>query len=142
MSFDLKIVNGDISLDNSGQPVFVEKNSKLRQDILKILLTDLGENKYHSFYGSSAGKLDIGSVLDQSFYQKNLENSVSSAINNLIRMQRSQSRYQYVSPGETILEISSVRAFRDETDPRMWSIFVSVITLEQEELSQVITVRI
>lgn len=142
MSYDLKISNGDISLKNDGTVQIVDKNSKLRQDILKILLTDIGENKFHKFYGSAAGKLEIGSILDQNFFKNNLKSSVSTAINNLIALQRNQLRYQYVSPAETIVSISSVDVYRDNADPRMWSIFVSVLTLEQEEISQTITIRI
>ena len=142
MSFDLKIQRGDLVLDSSGQLNIVERNDKLVQDIIKILLTDLGENKFHPYYGSSAGKLDIGSVLDQDFFKTKIEDGVIQAINNLIALQKNQSKYQYITPGETILEISGVRVRRDTNDPRMWSVFVSVITLELEEISQTVTIRI
>lgn len=142
MSFDLKIQRGDLVLDSSGQLNIVERNDKLVQDIIKVLLTDLGENKFHPYYGSSAGKLDIGSVLDQDFFKTKIEDGVIQAINNLIALQKNQSKYQYITPGETILEISGVRVRRDTNDPRMWSVFVSVITLELEEISQTVTIRI
>ena len=91
MSFDLKIQRGDLVLDSSGQLNIVERNDKLVQDIIKVLLTDLGENKFHPYYGSSTGKLDIGSVLDQDFFKTKIEDGVIQAINNLIALQKNQS---------------------------------------------------
>jgi phage baseplate assembly protein W len=142
MSFDLKIQRGDLVLDSSGQLNIVERNDKLVQDIIKVLLTDLGENKFHPYYGSPTGKLDVGSILDQDFFKTKIEDGVIQAINNLIALQKNQSKYQYITPGETILEVSGVRVSRDTNDPRMWSVFVSVITLELEEISQTVTIRI
>ena len=142
MSYDLKLLKGDLVLNNSGSLRIVERNSKLRQDILKILLTDIGENKYHQYYGCLAGRLDIGNILDQDFFKTRLEDSVKSAIKNLMILQRNQIKYQYVSPAETIVDISGVAAYRDKADPRMWSIFVSIITLEQDEITESITIRI
>ena len=120
----------------------VERNDKIIQDIIKILLTDLGENKFHPYYGSSAGKLDVGSVLDQDFFKTKIEDSVIQAINNLISLQKNRAKFQYITPSETILEVSGVRVNRDTNDPRMWSVFVSVITLELQEISQTVTIRI
>jgi len=142
MSFDLKLLKGDLVLNNSGQVKIVQRNSKIRQDILKILLTDIGENKFHYYYGCKAGKLNIGSVLDQEFHRAKIEESVMSSLKNLISLQSAQSKYQYVSPAERILSISSVEAGRDETDPRMWNVFISVLTLEQEEVVETLAIRI
>jgi|15BtaG_2_1085339.scaffolds.fasta_scaffold00067_2 hypothetical protein len=142
MSYDLKLKKGDLVLNSDGQLGVVQRNEKLRQDVIKILLTDIGENKFHTFYGSKAGKLDIGTILSQDFFRTKVEESIIQAINNLMVLQRSQGRYQFVSPAEKILSINSVEAFRDENDPRMWSVFISIITLEQDELTQTITIRI
>jgi len=142
MSYDLKLSKGDLVLNNSGELKIVDKNSKIRQDILKILLTEIGENKYHKYYGSQAGSLSIGGIVDEDFHKSKIEQSIFSALDNLISLQRNQMRFQYLSPAETILSISRVEAFRDLSDPRMWSVFVSVITLEQEELQESITIRI
>ena len=61
MSFDLSIKNGDIYFDPGGSVKTVSKNSKLRQDIIKIILTDIGENRFHKGYGSAVGRL-IGTL--------------------------------------------------------------------------------
>ena len=67
---------------------------------------------------------------------------MEQAIENLMVLQRNQSKYQYVSPAEKILKINNVEAFRDEADPRMWSVFISLTTLEQDQITQSITIRI
>ena len=45
MSFDLKITNGDLSIGSDGDISVVIGNQKIFQEIKKIVLTDVGENK-------------------------------------------------------------------------------------------------
>ena len=52
MSFDLALERGDIKINRDGSMKTVFGNAKLRQDIMKILLTELGDNKFHPKYGS------------------------------------------------------------------------------------------
>jgi hypothetical protein len=142
MSFDLKLSNGDLVLTASGQPEAVTGNDKIRQDILKILLTEEGDNSYHQSYGSSVGSLNVGENFGQSFTERSMEGSVSNAINKLITLQKFQSRTQFLNPAEVIVSIRNIQIYRDELDPRMWSIFVSVITQELEEVGQSVTLRL
>lgn len=142
MSFDLKIKNGDISLNNDGSITTVFGNSKLRQDILKILLTDLGSNKYHKKYGSYIGRLNIGDISDNNLVILDLERSVRNALKNLMALQRFQSRKQGLSPGEILVDINNVIVERDDLDPRLYNITVSVMTKEITELTTSLAVRI
>ena len=142
MSFDLKIINGDLSISKSGNLNVVSTNNKIKQDILKILLTGQGENKFHPSYGSLVGNLELGGITDAIYVSRNIEKSVADAINKLITLQRYQARYQYISPSETIVSVKSVEAYRDKADPRMWSVFASVITQELNEVSESLTIRI
>ena len=142
MSFDLRIRNGDIGIDGDGTIKLVNNNSKLRQDIVKILLTDVGSNEFHRFYGSRVGALEIGGVADRTIIDADLEASVKKALSNLISMQKVQSRKQYVTPGEKILEVTSVSVERDQADPRLYNVFISVLTQKLSTISEVITIRI
>ena len=108
MSFDLKIKNGDICLDASGQLSSVSGNQKIRQDIVKILLTNFGDNKFHVRYGSNVGALKIGEVTDQKLIEMDLRRSVEESVRYLISLQRNQARAQYLSLSETILDISNI----------------------------------
>lgn len=142
MSFDLKIENGDIKIDSDGSLSIVYDNSKLRQDIVKILLTALGENKFHPNYGSEVGALKVGYVSDQEILEFDLKASVEDAIRKLMSLQKGQSLRQYITPGERIIGILGISAERDTLDPRMYSIFISVQTGSLSTITESVTVRI
>ena len=142
MSFDLGIKGGDIYFSPSGSPNLVSKNSKLRQDMLKIILTEVGENKFHRGYGSAIGKLSIGTAAGKDLVELDLKSSVENAIRKLMSLQKAQSRRQYLSPGEIIVSIVNIDAGRDNLDPRMYNVFVSVLTGELTEIRELVTVKI
>jgi phage baseplate assembly protein W len=142
MSFDLALNMGDLKINNDGTINTVAGNSKLRQDILKILLTEIGDNKFHPKYGSHIGTLQIGSSADNKLIALDLEASARTALENLVSLQRSQSRRQRLSSGEVILEIINVKVARDTVDPRLYNIFVSVLTQELTEVRSSVTIRI
>lgn len=142
MSFDLKIKNGDISLNRDGSITTVIGNNKLRQDILKILLTDLGSNKYHKRYGSYIGRLNIGDISDNMLISLDLERSAMNAVKNLMALQRFQAKKQGLNPGEIIVDINYVSVTRDDLDPRLYNITVSVMTREITDFTTSLSVRI
>jgi len=142
MSFDLSIEKGDIKIGLSGSVKIVSGNSKLKQDIAKILLTNLGDNKFHPKYGSHVGALQIGHYADSRLMSLDIETSAKNALKNLMALQRSQAKRQSLSPGETIVDILKVMVKRDDTDPRLYNIFVSVLTQELTEVSSFVSVRI
>ena len=142
MSFDLSIEKGDIKIGSSGSVETVSGNSKLKQDIVKILLTDLGDNKFHPKYGSHVGALQIGHYADSKLMSLDIESSARNALKNLVALQRAQSKRQFLTPGETIIDILSVTVKRDEADPRMYNIFISVLTQELTEVGTLVSVRI
>ena len=142
MSFDLALEKGDIKIGVSGSVKTVSGNSKLRQDIIKILLTELGDNKFHPKYGSHIGALQIGHHADSRLVSLDLESSAKNAIRNLMSLQRSQSRRQGLTPGELIVDILDISVARDDVDPRLYNIFVSVLTQELTEIRDTVTVRI
>ena len=142
MSFDLKIKNGDLVLDNSGALSFVSGNQKIRQDIVKILLTRIGDNRFHSRYGSDVGSLRIGDSVDQAMIELDLKRSVEEAVRYLISLQKYQSVMQVLSLSEVIIDITNIDAIRDTSDPRLYSIFISVLTQKLDIIEEVVTIRI
>jgi hypothetical protein len=142
MSFDLRIVKGDIAIERDGTLNLVRDNEKLRQDIVKILLTRLGENKFHPAYGSEIGALQIGGFVDAEFVELDLTASAEGAVRKIIALQRGQVRKQFLSPGEIIVDIRSINVSRDLSDPRLYNIFISVLTQRLTTITETITVRI
>jgi hypothetical protein len=141
MSFDLKILKGDLQIDNTGAIVTVSGNQKLRQDIIKILLTAYGDNKYHPGYGSGLGQIEIGST-DFNLTEAEIKNTALSAINGLIAMQRRQARSQTLSPSEVIVSVLDVGVLRDTIDPRLYNLRISVLTQQLTEVFDNITIRL
>lgn len=142
MSFDLKIVRGDIVFNKDGDVSTVFDNAKLRQDIVKILLTKPGENKFHPLYGSNTGALQVGHIADQALLELDLSSSAEDAIRYLIRLQQQQQKYQYLTAGEIIVGIKNISVVRDLLDPRMYNIFISVYTKNLTTIEETIPVRI
>lgn len=142
MSFDIKLLKNDIAIDRDGSLRTVSDNEKLRQDIVKILITELGENKFHPSYGSKVGSIEIGHVPDQELLELDLSASTENSIRNLINLQRTQARRQFLTPGETIVDIVNINVERDLLDPRMYNVFISVLTQRLTLLTESVTVRI
>lgn len=142
MSFDLKIVGGDIAINSSGDVETVFNNDKIRQDIVKILLTKIGDNKFHPFYGSEIGALQLGHIADADLLELDLQSSAEEAIRKLISLQRKQSRRQFLSPAEVIVDIVDISVGRDVNDPRAWNIFISVLTQKLTTLTESVQLRV
>lgn len=142
MSFDLKIEKGDIAINRDGTIKTVFDNEKLRQDIIKILLTRLGENRFHPEYGSDVGALQIGHVADADFLELDLTSSAETAVRKIMALQRAQAKRQFLTPGEIIVSIVDISVTRDTIDPRMYNIFISVLTQKLTTLTESVSVRI
>jgi phage baseplate assembly protein W len=142
MSFDLKITNNDLSINPDGTLQTVQDNEKLVQDVLKILLTSKGSNKIFRWYGSLLGTRIIGNLLNASQLETEIARSVQESLSNLIALQQTQSRSQYVSAGEMIATIRGVSVLRDETDPRIYEIGVSVLTRKLNVIEETFSLRV
>jgi len=142
MSFDLKIQNGDISIGSDGDVEFVIGNEKILQEVKKIVLTEIGENRFHPYYGSRAGSLSPGNIVDYNFISSEIKRSVTESIVNLMRLKEAQSRTQILNPSEVILSVDSVLVERDLIDPRVWSIFISITAQSLDEINTVVNIRV
>lgn len=128
MSFDLKLVNGDLTLSASKDLDIVKDNEKLYQDMLKIIISPLGSNKIHTWYGSSVNTSLIGNPLSESIFTDAAEQQVISALENLQMLQKTQAKTQNVSNYERIVSIKYVSVEQSDTDPRLIEVKASVIT--------------
>jgi hypothetical protein len=142
MSFDLKIENNDLAINPDGSIQTVRDNAKLSQDIIKAILTPLGSNKFFSWYGSTISYRTIGQVLDPTMTQIEIERSIQDTLSNLVALQKSQSRAQYVSAGEQIAAIREINVLRYPSDPRQYQITVSVLTRKLTVLEETFTLNI
>jgi phage baseplate assembly protein W len=124
MSFDFKIINGDLSLKN-GQLLTVVDSEKLIQDILKICLTSAGSNPLHPWYGSLISRTIIGSPLYSSILVQIAKNQLSTALDNLKNLQEIQVKsLQKVSADEQLNNILDISVIRNNIDPRLFNVSI------------------
>lgn len=129
MSFDFKIKNGDFSIASNGDVSTVSDVDKLIQDILKILMTEYGTNKFHLWYGSLLSANMIGQSFDTTFVSSFIENQIISSLNILQKLQKEQyGKGQKVTPNELLGAIRNVSVLRDLSDPTKFNIGVNVVT--------------
>lgn len=127
MSFDLKLENGDLKIQN-GDLQLVQNNEKLIQDALKILLTPLGGNKAHPWYGCNIGQALIGGVFDKEFTMDVATQQVVAAMENLQILQKSQSKTQVITAAETIAAIKDVYINSNPKDQTVIELKVTLLT--------------
>lgn len=142
MSFDLKIVGNDLAINPDGSAQTVRDNEKLKQDILKAILTARGSNRFHQWYGSTISERTIGQVLEGSHLEAEATTAIQETLSTLMALQTAQARIQYVSPGETIAAVKDVRVARDSTDPRQWSITVEILTRQLTTVEETFFLRV
>lgn len=124
MSFDLKIVGNDLAKNRDGSVQTVRDNEKLKQDILKAILTARGSNKFHQWYGSTVSERTIGQLLEDGQLEAEASAAIQETLSTIMALQTAQARVQYVSPGETLAAVKDIRVTRDSTDPRQWSLLL------------------
>src|SRR5574337_928235 len=128
MSFDLKIVNGDLVLNN-GRLKTVVDSEKLIQDILKICLTTAGSNPIHPWYGSFISRTIIGNPNHSSVLVQISKSQLNTALQNLKDLQDLQvKRFQRVSADEQISAILNIEVLQSNIDPRLFNVTISALT--------------
>lgn len=128
MSFDLKIINGDLVLAN-GKLKTVVDSEKLIQDILKMCLTTAGTNPIHPWYGSFISRTIVGNPNYTSVLVQIGKSQLTTALQNLKDLQDLQVKaFQRVSADEQIAAISDISIIRNQIDPRLFDIIIKVTT--------------
>lgn len=140
MSFDLKITNSDLSISADGSIKTVTDTPKLRQDILKALITPLGTNRFHPWYGSTVSDENIGEVLSDDLRFSQIESAITETLERLRLLQQSQLTFQNVTLAELISEIGPVIVERNFADPRQINVIVTVYTQRLTKIEEVFTI--
>jgi phage baseplate assembly protein W len=142
MSFDFAIIESDLVIQPDGTMRTVEDTTKLRQDILKIITTSLGSNKFHPWYGCTVSDNIIGKNLPENLMMMEIETSITESLENLKKLQIQQSTSQRISLAELINTIGGVVAFRSPDDPRQVKIQVTVFTKRLTKIEETFTLTI
>lgn len=128
MSFDFKIENGDVKIGTNGDLGKVQDVEKLVQDILKLLMTEIGSNRFFPWYGSSLSQSMIGSGFDGTFLTTIAENQIRNGLDTIMNLQREQAGQQKVTPSELLAAIKNISVQRNQVDPTFFTITLEVLT--------------
>ena len=128
MSFDLKIKNGDLVINN-GSLNTITDSEKLIQDILKMCLTTAGTNPLHPWYGSFISRTIIGNPNSNDVLIEISKSQLNTALENLKSLQSQQVKsFQRVSPDEQLSAILDISITRSSVDPRLFDVKISALT--------------
>ena len=140
MSFDLKIVNGDLIV-NQGQLQTVKDSEKLIQDILKICLTDVGGNPLLPSYGSFLSRSVIGNPMQTSVVVQIASSQLNTCLTNLQHLQQLQlNSFQKVSADEQIAAVTGISVLRSAFDPRLFNVKISCLTKGFQPITTAFTI--
>lgn len=126
-------VENDILFDEYGKMRVVGGYDLLYQKVAKCLLTELGSNQYHSFYGSTAMGL-IGKKVSAGVVVA-LRGSVQNALDVLIDLQNQQAKVQAMSLEERVKRVRSVEVSTIGNDETSYLVRVSVESFSSQPVS-------
>jgi phage baseplate assembly protein W len=127
-------VENDFRFTESGALETITDETLLIQESLKILLTDLGSNPYHPWYGTRI-RQRIGSK-NVTGTAATLQEDVRDALNRYKNLQVEQAQYQTLTPRQRLSSIDSIQVLPIEGLPTAFEINIVV----RNSSSQPITV--
>lgn len=99
-------VENDLRLDSYGNIAMVRDHDLLYQIVAKALLTEIGSNPYHDWYGSKATSL-IGQKVNTAVVQS-IREAVQQSLDRVIDVQKAQATVQTVTAKETLFRVDNV----------------------------------
>jgi hypothetical protein len=117
-------VENDFRFDAQGDALIVRDENLLYQSCLKIILTEIKSNVYHSWYGSNLATLIGSKVVGASV--AGIRQAVSTALGNLQSLQNAQAKYQRITAKERLFSVDNVSVVQSPSDPTMFFVEVSV----------------
>ena len=140
MSFDLALINSDLSMKPDGTIRTVSRSDKLKQDIVKIILTPVGSIKFHPWYGSAINEGTIGEVLPDSALFQDITSAIQQSLSKLQTLQKSQATGQRVDLSEMLASINDIQIQRKYNDPRQVNVIVVAMSKDFTAVEEIFTI--
>lgn len=142
MSFDLRIEEDDLVIsDETGDISLVTAADKLTQDILKILITEAGNNFAHVWYGSTILKF-VGSTLPDSVLDTAIKEAILNALEELRSLQLEQEQTQLVLANEKLAQVLDIKVLRSLDDARLLNVFIKYRSGSREVVEETFSIII
>lgn len=141
MSFDIKVLNGDIEFDGSGNLRTMRNSDKLAQDIIKILNTPVGTSPLNLGYGSPLTTNEVGTIVDVDRVIQQTQSSIAQALEQLVALQALQQAIQPLTDAETLVDFETPVVEQDSEDPRQFNIAVNALSRDLTPLTVALVVR-
>lgn len=119
----LRVLN-DESYNNLGLITTVSNEEKLLQEVKKGLLTKLGSNPFHTWWGTKISQLIGTKVHNVDAIRAIIIQEVSIFLEKYLDIQTHQSQYQSVTDREAFYQTLLVDVEPNPEDPTIWTISV------------------
>lgn len=117
-------INNDISYNNLGLVNTVQNEEKLLQEVKKGLLTTIGSNPFHIWYGTNINKLIGSKIYNVDSLRAYLVQEVNVLLEKYLDIQIKQGQYQVVTDRESYYQTLLVDLVPDENEPTYWTLNV------------------
>ena len=128
----------DFRYDGLGDPVFVEEEALLVQDLKKLILTVLGSNPFHRWYGTSLvallGAKAVGPI------EARISAEIANAMRAWTSIKERQGRIQEVTDGEVPYRMTDLSVVRDKVDPAILRVEMEVLSRRMRPIPIVVEV--
>lgn len=141
MSFDFQLINSDLNIKSDGTIRTVTGINKLKQDIIKIILTPIGSMRLHPWYGSAISDDIIGQNIPEEMLLEEIQASIEQSLDRLKKLQIAQASGQTVSNDELIGLIEGILAQRALYDQRQITVIVSVFSKNLSQVEETFSVQ-
>lgn len=143
MSFDIRVIEGDISLGAGGDVDRVMNSDKLAQDVIKVLNTPIGSSPLNLNYGSTLTIEQVGEpIINPGAVVARTTAAIQQALEQLIAMQDQQRSFQRITDAETIVDFESPLVEQDSVEPRQFNIVVNAISRDLTPITIALVIRL
>jgi len=134
----------DYRYNSLGGEILVQNEMKLVQDVRKIVLTEIGSNQFHTWYGTSIPILIGGKITMAAMVQAKMESDIRTALNRYADTQRKLARALpgKVTAKEMFGTLIAVTAQQDTYEPTAFNVEITFTNRARDLLSLDTTINV
>jgi phage baseplate assembly protein W len=115
-------IENDLRYDTQGDPIFVENQFLLLQEVEKIVFTIQGSNVFHRWYGTRLFDLIGTKITNGQFLETQLVSEIQTTLERYRQIKEDQSLIQEVTRAEQLNRIVSLTVEQDQRNPTIFRV--------------------